>query len=210
MRLYLLGTGAIVLALMPGAVGSYGSGGKRLSAAALFDRAYSLTNLKAKGSPPFVLKARVTVYLGDHHDDGNYDVTWESDEKVRGEISFPDYHEVSVTNAAKVWHFSTVPYLPYTVFQLNQALYFFGALQISPGTKLAKVREQKLAASQRSARVFLSSTRIRRMNSALILPQDTRSKRKTRPGSRPWSLAIMPRSAIRLFLARCAFLRMDN
>lgn len=144
MRLHLPGRGALALALVLGAAGSYGASGKRPSAEALFDRAYSLTNVTAKGSPPFVLKAKVTVYVGDRHDDGEYDVTWESDEKVRREVSFPDYHEVTVTNAGKVWHSSTIPYLPYTVFQVNQALYFFGALQVSPSTRLVKVRKQKI------------------------------------------------------------------
>ncbi|MGH9345320.1 MAG: energy transducer TonB, partial [Terriglobia bacterium] len=124
----------------------FASGNKKdQEAEALFTKARSLSDLEAKGSPPFEMDAKITLYnLTGSHEDGDYHRIWESKTESRTEISLPDYHSITVDHAGKTWHSSNLLYRPYFIFQMGNALSFPSPLNISSNIKLTKVQERKI------------------------------------------------------------------
>jgi TonB family protein len=125
----------------------FASGGKKQQRAEmLFARARAISNLEVKGSPPFVLKAKVTLYVADRgHEDGDYYLAWKSPELSREEISFPAYHSVGVVRGRNVWRSSSLSYLPFLFFRLTHALSFPSRLIISAKEKVAKVHTKEIS-----------------------------------------------------------------
>ena len=116
---------------------------KQQEAYAFFARARDISNLEAKGSPPFVLEAKITLYGGGgSHEDGSYYQAWESDSESRSEISFPGYHAIRVNHSATSWYSSNLAYTPYFVFQTNRVFSFPFRLDVQPTQKLTKPRQR--------------------------------------------------------------------
>lgn len=121
-----------------------GSGGKQ-SPELQFQRAYTLTELEAKGNPPFLLDAAITVFApSGKHEDGEFHLTWKSPEVFRSEITFPDYHELTIGSAGKIWRASNLLYAPYLVFQFSQVMSFPRRLRVRPEEKLKKIKDRRL------------------------------------------------------------------
>lgn len=138
--------GAVCGLLFVGSVRCF-AGSKKSSqdAEALLARARELSDLKAKGSPPFDLDASFTLYnLAGDHTQGVYRLMWASPTEWRDEVLLPGHSTVAVEHAGESWHTSVLPYTPYLIFQLRQALTFPSRLQVPPKEKLTKVKEGKI------------------------------------------------------------------
>lgn len=133
------------LFLMASASCFAGSRKSSQEAEALLARARQLSDLKAKGSPPFDLDATFTLYnLAGDHTQGVYRLMWASPSEWREEVMLPGQNTVAVEHAGESWHTSVLPYTPYLIFQLRQALAFPSRLQVPPKEKLTKVKERKI------------------------------------------------------------------
>lgn len=114
-------------------------------AEALLAKARELSDLKAKGSPGFDLDASFTLYnLAGGHTQGVYRLMWASPTEWREEVLLPGESVVNVEHAGQSWHSSPVPYTPYLIFQVQQALTFPSRLKLPPRAKLSKVKGTKI------------------------------------------------------------------
>ena len=130
------------------ALASYSSAGekkdKQAEGLALIERARELSDIRAPGSPPFRLEAKVEV-LGPNGSwiDGTYSLLRLSSEKSREEINLPGYREVRVATGDKVWQVRNVRYMPLHVFQLREALQVQSRLKLEPKETIKKIRERR-------------------------------------------------------------------
>jgi TonB family protein len=70
----------------------------------LFERAKQLSDIRAKGSPAFVLKGLFTISRGsDHVIMGSYTESWATPSLRRVEVSAEGFHSITVTNDKKGW-----------------------------------------------------------------------------------------------------------
>lgn len=114
----------------------------RQDAEALVARARALSDLTAKGSPPFDLDATFTLYnLSGGQLSGVYRMIWASPTEFRWELLFPDHISVHVEHAGQAWQTSILPYTPYLIFQLERAVTFPSELETEPKERLGKIKK---------------------------------------------------------------------
>lgn len=138
---------AAVCALLFVASASCLAGSKKApqQAGALLAKAREISDPKAKGSPPFDLDAAFTLYnLAGGHTQGIYRLMWASPADWRDEVLLPGHNTVAVEHAGQAWHTSVLPYTPYLIFQLREALTFPSRLRLPPKAKLSKVKKSEI------------------------------------------------------------------
>src|SRR6266851_3636524 len=86
---------------------------KSKEAVALIERAKQLSDIRANGSPAFVLKGDFTILRDpDHPITGSYTEIWASSFLLRIEISAGDFHSTKVINDKKRWELSNASQTP--------------------------------------------------------------------------------------------------
>lgn len=135
---------AVVLVALFGAQLAVGKDNRQEEAAALFARAAEVSNLRAPGSPPFRLRAKVRLsgLLGEPID-GSYQLIWNSPEQWREEITFPSFTQLRVGGAGKLWHRRNVNYLPLPIYHLMLLLDFQSRLKLGPTESVKKIHQRK-------------------------------------------------------------------
>lgn len=104
----------------------------RAQAIALFAKALAVSDLRAPGSPPFEMRATITVEQthGKPSVTGAYLLKWASPNQWREEIHFPNYTRVRIGGKNLYWLSRTIPYESQPVLQLNRELDFLEELHI--------------------------------------------------------------------------------
>ncbi|MGC1105753.1 MAG: energy transducer TonB [Candidatus Acidiferrales bacterium] len=101
----------------------------RAQATALFAKALSVTDIRAPGSPPFVLRGTISVQrVYRKAVIGTYLLKWASPTKWREEIAFGDYTRIRVGGENQYWQSRTTPDEVESILQLDQALDFLKRL----------------------------------------------------------------------------------
>lgn len=97
----------------------------RAQAAALFAKALAASNIHAPGSPPFEMRATITVKLRSGKPSiGSYLLEWASPDQWREEIYFANYNRIRVGGKNQYWQSRTTAYEVEPILQLDQALGF--------------------------------------------------------------------------------------
>ena len=111
---------------------------------ALMLRAQKLTDVRAKGSPPFRLQGDVTIFHTRHGNiEGTYTLIWQSPEKWRETISLPGYIQVRLLDGNKMWRQRSSPIIPLQVFRVQRALNYGNWLRSLPGEKFEEIKSRK-------------------------------------------------------------------
>ncbi|MGH9432054.1 MAG: TonB family protein [Terriglobia bacterium] len=132
-----------VCAFLLGSQGLLHAGGsKNEDARAMLVRAAALSNLDAKGNPPFKLEAKVTLHNGDGITEVSYLRLWASEDKWRIETSAPDFHSLNGKDGDKAWHVGDHPYFSFVLSETLQMLDAPGRLKLN----------EKAGASKHSSR----------------------------------------------------------
>src|SRR5215472_9878271 len=101
-----------VFALALAVPNSFG-GSRNKEADLLIARAKQLTDIRAEGSPSFVLKAEFKILRDpDHPVTGTYKETWVSRSLVLTEISAGDYRRTEIINGRKRWELDSTQEAP--------------------------------------------------------------------------------------------------
>lgn len=122
---------------------------KTEEAVALITRARDLMDIRATGSAPFRLRAKVRVTMArgaviwGQAFEGDYDLIWSSPTKWREEIRFPGFIQVRVGDEGRFWQQRNVDYLPPPVWELLGALEMRPRLRLRDGEKVKKIRDRK-------------------------------------------------------------------
>ncbi len=108
-----------------------------LEATRLLAKACEVSDIRAEGSPPFRLRARVTVTLSlGQFLEGSYALDWLSPERWRQEINFPGYHEIRWGSTGKISLSRSSPFPPLRIHELTETLRFCARLRVSKGEKV--------------------------------------------------------------------------
>jgi TonB family protein len=120
----------------------------RAQATALFTKALAVSDLRARGSPPFEMRATINVEQSHHEPSvvGTYLLKWVSPEKWREEIAFPNYVHIRVGGKNQYWQSRTTQYEILPVLQLYQGLDFLKDLHVwSNPAAIAALKDIKLS-----------------------------------------------------------------
>src|SRR5205814_5233648 len=98
----------LMLWFLPGVMPRCVAESKSKEAAALMERARQLSDIRADGSPSFILKVEFRILRDATHSiDGIYTETWISRSLSRTEISAGGYHRTEIVNENRRWELST-------------------------------------------------------------------------------------------------------
>lgn len=104
----------------------------RAQATALFAKALAVSDIRAPGSPPFEMRATITVKQRfGKPETGSYLLEWASPEKWREEIHFANYTRIRVGGKNQYWQSrTTTSYEIGPISQLNNGLDFLKNLHV--------------------------------------------------------------------------------
>ncbi len=147
------GTILVLMAACTAALALFAKQNKDAQAAALLAKARELSDIRAAGSPAFLMRARVVAApMGKERAqlDGTYVLTWASPGRWREQITFPGYQRVRVALRDKLWTASDLPFEPVRVYELSQLLDFRSHWTLLPGesAKVKRVRRHRRIESQ--------------------------------------------------------------
>jgi len=107
-------------------------------------RALKLTDIRAKGSPPFQLQGNVTIFhTRQGKIAGTYSLIWRSPNKWRETMSFPGYTQVRLLDGNKMWRQRSSPTIPLQAFEMEDALNYGYWLMALSGQKPQQVESRK-------------------------------------------------------------------
>lgn len=133
---------------------------KQEQAAALLRHAAEITDLKARGSPPFHLRAKVQLLEMAHGKlEGTYALIWSSPSQWREEIIFPGFSQVRVAGEGKFWQQRSTDHLPIRIHQLQETLNLTSALRLGPDEKADKIRRTKCENTKQVCVTFTKNAR---------------------------------------------------
>lgn len=125
----------VVLVFLVAVRCSFGQSAKdaaaRAQATALFAKALAVSDIRAPGSPPFEMRATITVKQRFGKPTiGSYLLEWASPEKWREEIHFTNYTRIRVGGKNQYWQSRTTSYEVPPLLQLSQGLEFLKTLHV--------------------------------------------------------------------------------
>ncbi|HEV2352075.1 MAG TPA: energy transducer TonB [Terriglobia bacterium] len=108
----------------------------------LLSKAAETSNIRAKGSPPFQLTAKLRIQQKDGtFVEAKYLLIWESKFKWREEISFPDFNETVASSDDNYWSLPADEYRPFVLSRLIECLDLGIMWRINPKPKVTKAKE---------------------------------------------------------------------
>jgi len=117
---------------------------KQAEGLALIERARELSDIRAPGSPPFRLQARVHLSPPTEGSlEGTYLFAWTSDEQWRQEIRFPNFYEVRIGKGTKVWRERNINYRPEAIHGLLETVDLHKHLSVNSEETVERIRERK-------------------------------------------------------------------
>lgn len=116
----------------------------RKEAEALLAHAQRISDIRAEGSSPFLLRARVQLLdLPKSPVDGVYLLLWVSLNQWREEFIFPGYSLLRGVNEEGYWEKRPAGHVPYRIYNLRFLTDLSATLSLHPDEQLRKVRQQK-------------------------------------------------------------------
>lgn len=121
----LSGAAIVVAGLLAGAALRARAQKTDLAAATLIERALTSTNIAGPGEPAFRMQGRVRLYNADgDHEEGNLLRIWTPSGLWHEELVLPDFQSVAVSDGREIWTSSNFDYVPFPVYQMDEALSF--------------------------------------------------------------------------------------
>jgi len=93
----------------------------------LLQKARSLADIRAPGSPPFRARGKIECTSLDAQKPpftGAWSLLWQAPLQWREEVSFPGFTQVRVASGGKLWTYRNMAYEPVRVYQLGELLDF--------------------------------------------------------------------------------------
>lgn len=119
------GAAIVVAGLLAGAALGARAQKTDLTAASVIERALTSSNIAGPGEPAFRMQGRVRLYNADgDHEEGSLLRIWTPSGLRHEELVLPDFQSVAVSDGREVWTSSNFDYLPFPVYQMDEALSF--------------------------------------------------------------------------------------
>lgn len=113
--------------------------------AAMLRRAAKLEDLRADGSQPFTLRARIAGKLGQQNLSGSYSLTWVSENRWHEELTVNGFKRVRDGAEGGYRQVSTADYKPLVIFELEKILNVAALAHLNPGLTAQKARPRDIA-----------------------------------------------------------------
>jgi hypothetical protein len=95
------------------------------------------------GDRGFKISAVIKLMQGMTQAEGTYQLVWDSPTRWREELSFPDFHQIRVSAPGGVWEKREPYFLSLRMWQLMQALGFYGRFELSNEESAGKIKRTK-------------------------------------------------------------------
>jgi hypothetical protein len=103
-----------------------------------------LSDVRSVDGSSFQLHAKIRLAQDQGSEiEGSYSLVWASSAQWREEFVFPDFNQVRVSGQGGIWEKREPSYLSLRVWQLMQALAFYGRLDLQHEESAAKIRVKK-------------------------------------------------------------------
>lgn len=116
---------------------------KQAEGLALINRARELSDIRAPGSPPFRLRARVRLLQDKQSVQGTYVLIWLSPSQWREELALPGFNQLRIGGEGSYWVRREPLALPWVVYQLLRTLAYTARPTVSPEERVEKIRNRK-------------------------------------------------------------------
>jgi hypothetical protein len=108
-------------------------------------RVSQATDPRTPGGNPFRLRAKVETFEDDGKSvTGTYTLLWAAPNRWREEFSIADFQQTRVGGEGGVWETRSVPFIPFHLWQLSQALGSYARLELARSEKVGKIESKKL------------------------------------------------------------------
>ena len=135
-----------LLATLCLALAAYSSAGekkdKQAEGLALIERARELSDIRAPGSPPFRLRARVRLFQEKHAMEGTYLLVWISPSQWREQVDLPGFTQLRIGGEGTYSVHREPPGLPWPVFQLLHTLGYKARLTVRPTERVEEIKNR--------------------------------------------------------------------
>jgi len=134
-----------IIVILQSPIASASNKRKKAEAKALFKTAYDASRIKAKGSPPFHLKAEFQFYNSKFKlMKGSYDELWMSPDQHKSVFSVPWGSDIIMASGGQRWRKSTLPYQIIVETIVNEVTDLGLGLQYGPPHRIKKIHEEKI------------------------------------------------------------------
>ena len=110
--------------------------------ARVLSRALEMEDIRANGSQPFLLRAKLTVEISKKQFRGTYTLAWESKSRWREEIKIADFEQTLVGANRGTWKLRSLDYSPLAILDLDTLLSMRSGAR-SPARKIEKEKHLK-------------------------------------------------------------------
>lgn len=111
----------------------------------VLEKARSLADIRAPGSPPFRAHGRIeAASLAPEKPPfvGQWTLTWQSPSQWREEVSFPGFSQIRVASEGKLWTYRNMAYEPVRVYQVSQLLDFRSQWLVRSGQTITGLKQK--------------------------------------------------------------------
>ncbi len=131
------------------------------------------TDPRAPGGSSFRLQAKIKVFEGENQsEDGAYAFFWTGQNRWREEFSIGNFQQARVGGDGGTWETRSVPFIPYRLWQLSQALAFYARLSPLAAQRVGKVESKVVSGVKlRCVEVSLKTYQYRDLCFAANSPQ---------------------------------------
>ncbi len=117
---------------------------RKSEAQAIFSKASEMVNIKAAGSVPFVLIAKVRLQEGKKSVEGIYAISWSAPDRFRRVLRFPNFSETDVAQGDKLYRQRSTEGLPLLIWQLNRMMDFVLHYGLDPETNVKRIQSERV------------------------------------------------------------------
>lgn len=117
---------------------------RKSQAEVILSKASEMVNIKAPGSAPFVLIAKVHLQEGKKSVEGMYAISWAAPERFRRVLRFPNFSETDVAQGDKLYRQRSTQGLPLLIWQLNRMMDSVIHYELDPKTKVKRIQSEQV------------------------------------------------------------------
>ncbi|HUJ80913.1 MAG TPA: hypothetical protein VLW83_03465 [Candidatus Acidoferrales bacterium] len=129
--------------LMAAALPAWRGDDRTLEAEAILVKAWDVVDIRAPGSAPFVMKAKVRLAEGEKSTDGVYAMSWSAPDRFRRVIGFRDYAETDVARGENYYSKRNTEGVPLMVWELGELMDSLGTRKKLPVAEKVKRIERE-------------------------------------------------------------------
>jgi len=117
---------------------------RKSQAEAILSKASEMVNIKAPGSAPFVLIAKVHLQEGRKSVEGIYAVSWAAPDRFRRVLRFPNFSSTDLAQGDKLYRQRSTEGLPLLIWQLDKMMDLVIHYELDPKTKVKRIQREQV------------------------------------------------------------------